>query len=73
MESKFLIADFNSIFAIIFILLSIIFLTFLISFAFLTKETATISTSNLLPYFKSVISFLVNDETDKLVSGKATP
>ena len=73
MESKFLIADFNSIFAIIFILLSIIFRTFLISFAFLTKETATISTSNLFPYFKSVISFLVNDETDKLVSGKATP
>ena len=57
----------------IFIFLSTTSLTFFISFASLTKETATISTSNLLPNFRSAISFSVIAETDNIESGNATP
>ena len=72
-ESKFFIASLSSIFAIILMLLSTSAFTSVISEAFLTNETATISTPIFLPYAKSSLSFNVIAETESLESGKATP
>ena len=43
------------------------------SSAFLTNETATKSTSLVVPNFKSSISFGVIADTERLESGNATP
>jgi len=48
-------------------------LTSLTSAAFLTKDTATISTPISSPKFKSSLSLVVIADTDSLESGNATP
>ena len=48
-------------------------LTSLTSAAFLTKETATISTPISSPKFKSYLSLVVIADTESWESGNATP